>query len=151
MSPRSEPARVADDAPDPAALARRRVLDAHAETVEAVLDCADSVADSWDGPATTDPEEVTAPLRAELDARGVWARLPDVLADAVGAAGFSLPASPVAAPPYVAATSRGPVLRATLPEGRLVLVVRAFAVERDPTRYVRGATAVPTAVCATFK
>ncbi|WP_135828327.1 hypothetical protein [Halorussus halobius] len=142
---------MADDAPDPAELARRHVRDAHAETVEAVLDCADSVADSWDGPATSDPGEVAGPLRAELDVRDAWARLPDVLAGAVRAAGFSLPASPVAAPPYVAATSRGPVLRATVPEGRLVLVVRAFAVERDPTRYVRGPWSAREAVCATFK
>jgi hypothetical protein len=37
----------------------------------------------------------------------------------------------------VTVTSRGPVLRATLPEDRLVVRIAVFAVERDPVRYVR--------------
>ncbi|WP_336344475.1 hypothetical protein [Halalkalicoccus ordinarius] len=43
----------------------------------------------------------------------------------------------MAAPPYVTVTSRGPVLRATLSSGRLVVRIVLFDVERDPVRYVR--------------
>jgi len=141
---------------DRAARARRHVLDHHADTTETVLACADAVAETWDGeasnrPTTTDPEAVAHPLRAELEAAGAWERLPDVLAGAVRAADCTLSAPPVADPPYVTATSRGPMLRATLPEGRLVVLVAAFAVERDPTRYVRRATTPAAAVTATFK
>ncbi|UPV76460.1 hypothetical protein M0R89_20065 (plasmid) [Halorussus limi] len=132
--------------------ARERVLDAHAETVEAVLDCADAVAESWDGPTTTDAEAVADPLRAELDAAGAWERLPDLLADAVGATGRSLSASPVAAPPYVTATSRGPMLRATLPDGRLVVLLRAFEIDRESAdpRYRRGPSTPEAAVRVEF-
>jgi len=136
---------------DPAARARRYVLDEHASTVATVLACAEVVAERWDHEATTDASAVAGPLRAELEAAGAWGRLPDVLAGAVRAAGFSLSAPPVADPPYVVATGRGPVLRATVSGGRLVVLLRAFEVARDPTRYVRGPTAVPEAVCATFK
>jgi hypothetical protein len=69
-----------------------------------------------------------------------------VRAAAAAAAGGQLQAEPVAAPPYVAVTSVGPVLRATLPGGRLVVTVRVFAVERGSegtdgaagVRYTRG-------------
>lgn len=136
---------------DPASRARRYVLEAHEETVETVLRCADAVADEWDEGWTTDRSEVADPLRAELEAAGAWARLPDVLAGATRAAGSSLSAPPVADPPYVAATSRGPMLRATVPAGRLVVLLRAFEVEREPTRYVRGATATEEAVQVRFE
>ncbi|WP_232820621.1 hypothetical protein [Halorussus litoreus] len=146
---------------DPAARARRYVLDEHASTVATVLACAEVVAERWDCPSTTDASAVAGPLRAELEVAGAWGRLPDVLAGAVRAAGFALSAPPVADPPYVVATGRGPVLRATVSggnasegtvsEGRLVVLLRAFEVARDPTRYVRGPTAVREAVCATFK
>lgn len=138
--------------------ARRFVRDDCRATVEAVLACADAVAEAWDGRTTTDPGAVAGPLRDELEAAGVWTRLPDVLAGAVDAAGCSASASPVADPPYVVATSRGPMLRATVDgerpgtdERRLVVLVRAFAVERDPVRYARGPATPDAAVCATFK
>ena len=107
------------------ATVRAHLLDAHTDLLDAVLACADVVADSWDGDATPD--------RA-----GVLDRLPAVLAEAVDALGAELPAQPVAAPPYVAITSVGPVLRATLDAGRLVVTIHAFGIECDPTRYVRG-------------
>jgi hypothetical protein len=129
--------------------ARAAILDDHGPTVEAVLACADDVADARDPPITDGPGLADA-LEAALGGAGVLGTLPAVLATAVDAAGGTLSARPVAAPPYVAVTSRGPVLRATLDGGRLVVTVRAFAVERDPLRYVRGPTdpaaAVETAV-----
>ena len=136
---------------DPASRARRYVLESRAETVETVLRCADAVAAEWDRDSTTDPSEVADPLRAKLDAAGAWARLPDVLAGATRAAGFSLPASPVADPPYVTATSRGPMLRATVSAGRLVVLLQAFEVRREPTRYVRGPATLADAIRTRFE
>jgi hypothetical protein len=141
--------------------AREYVLDSHAEVVEAVLECVDAVADDWDSAPntddrrwTTDPSKVADPLRAELEASGAWARLPDVLAGAVRAAGYSLSASPVADPPYVTATSRGPMLRATVPDGRLVVLLRVFEiyhVDGGPRRYVRGPETPEDVVRVTFE
>ena len=142
--------------------AREYVLDFHADIVETVLQCADAVADGWDdtctpddnGRATTDPGDVADPLRAELEASGAWARLPDVLAGAVRAAGYSLSASPVADPPYVAATSCGPMLRATVSDGRLVVLLQVFEIERadgDRTLYVRGSGTPTDVVNVTFE
>ena len=115
---------------DPTTRAHDHVLDAHAETVETVLRCADAVAEAWPAESATDRIEVADPLRRELESVEAWARLPEVLAGAVDAARFSLPATPVAAPPYVAVTSKGPVLRATVSDGRLVVLLQAFEVER---------------------
>ncbi|EMA39942.1 hypothetical protein [Halococcus hamelinensis] len=127
------------------------VLDRHADLLEAVLACADWVADSWDSEGTTDRAAVVDPFEHALEHTGVHRRLPAVLVTAVDAIGGSLSAEPVAAPPYVTVTSRGPVLRATLETDRLVLTVRAFDVERDPTRYVRGATAVEDVLGVEFR
>ncbi|WP_276302177.1 hypothetical protein [Halorussus lipolyticus] len=137
---------------DLAERARRFVLESHAETLETVLECADSVASGWDGDATADSARVADSLRAELEAEEVWAQLPHVLVGAVRATGHSLSATPVAAPPYVVATSRGPMLRATLDGGRLVLSMQVFDVEREETtRYVRRATTPAEALRANFK
>lgn len=124
-----------------------------------MLTCADGVAGRWDGDATTDRDRVVGPLERALDRAGVTGRLPDVLADAVGVAGGTLRAEPVAAPPSVTITSVGPVLRATLPDGRLVVTIRAFAVERgsDSTdgaagaRYTRGSGTAAEALAVEFR
>ncbi|MFC7078858.1 hypothetical protein [Halorussus caseinilyticus] len=144
---------------DPADAAREYVLETHAETVELVLRRADAVAETWDGDTTADRSAVADSLRARLRAAGAWTRLPDVLAGAARAVGHSLSAPPVADPPYVAATSRGPMLRATFPDGRLVILVQVFEVERagdsrryrGGPRYRRGPTTPDDAVRATFK
>jgi hypothetical protein len=110
------------------------------------------VVETWDRDATADPDSVAEPLRDELESAGAWERLPDVLAGAVRATDHSLSATPVAAPPYVTVTSRGPMLRATLEAGRLVLLLQAFDVKRGrPTRYVRGPSTPEAAVRASFK
>lgn len=136
---------------DPTTAVRAYLLDEHADLVGTVLDCADAVAAGWDGAATTDRERVVPPLRAALERAGLLDRLPAVLDGCVAAAGYELPARPVAAPPYVVVASRGPVLRATLSDGRLVVTVRAFDVERGTeTRYVRGPTDPGEAVAVQF-
>jgi hypothetical protein len=127
------------DARAPATAAREQVLSEGRETVAAVLRRADEVAATWDGDAATDRAAVVGPLSRRLTDAGLLARCSDLLDGAVAATELSLAASPVPAPPYVVVTSRGPVLRGTTDAGRLVVEIRAFAVERDGgIRYVRG-------------
>lgn len=121
---------------DPERRVRDRLLATHAKPLAATIDAADAVAAARDDPATR-REQVVVPLRAALDRAGLLERYPAMLVDAAEVLGEALPASPVAVPPYVTVTSRGPALRATLPEGRLVVLIDVFAVERDPVRYVR--------------
>lgn len=135
---------------DPAERARTRVLDEHADLVATVADCADRVAAAWDGPPT-DRAAVVDPLAATLADAGARDRLPALLADAVDAAGYELRATPVAAPPYVAVTSVGPVCRATVDDGRLVVSFELFAVDRGgerPTYRRRDGTPAESLVVA---
>jgi hypothetical protein len=109
-----------------AAAARQSVLDQSA-VLAAVAASADAVADRRTAEHGQE-ERVADALAAELRSRGVLADLPAVLTAAVDAAGGALQADPVAAPPYVAVASRGPVLRATLDGGRLVVTLGVFRV-----------------------
>lgn len=147
---------------DPAAAAREHLLAAHTATIDAVLDAADAVAADWprldDGrPATADREALVDPLRAELDRRGVLPELTDLLAAAVDAAGYALPATPVPAPPYVVITSTGPVLRGTVEDGRLVVALDCFEVVREPAGipaavgYARTADSAEAALSVSFE
>lgn len=143
MVPGRSPGGGTDHGPDatPTAAVFGYLLAEHDDLVRTVLDCAEAVAAGWDGEGTTDRGDVVPPLRTALERAGVMGRLPAVLEDCVSAAGYELPARPVAAPPYVVVTSRGPILRATLSDGRLIVTIRTFEVERDPRpRYVRGPT-----------
>jgi hypothetical protein len=111
------------------AAVRRYLLANHGDVVSAVRDCARRAA----GAATegrSDTGAVRRGTEAALREAGVWSRLPAVLAGCVEHAGGRLRATPVAAPPYVAPTATGVVLRATLDGGRLVVAVDALAVER---------------------
>ena len=130
----------------PVRAARQRIQDEHRPIVAAVSDCADQVAAPWDTSRTTDPDRVADSLRAALDSTGLLERLPGVLADAVDATGYDLPAQPVSAPPYVVVTSRGPVLRATIDPGRLVVRFDVFEVVRDPGPAYRRLDGVELAV-----
>lgn len=122
----------------PADRARRHVLNEHHVVVTELDACADAVAGRWAEEWATDRAAVVEPLRTCLESRGLLARLPSVLAAAVDAAGFTLPAPPVAAPPYVVVTSRGPILRATIDPGRLVIRLEAFEISHaSPPRYRR--------------
>lgn len=111
--------------------ARRRIQTDHASVVDGIDTCADAVAEPWDTSRTTDSRAVADGLRRGLAETGVLEALPGVLADAVDATGYDLRATPVPAPPYVVVTSRGPVLRATIDPGRLVIRFDAFEVLRD--------------------
>lgn len=151
---------------DPELAVRRYVLSEHMETVTSLLRCTDSVAESWNNEATadgtnattdgerstTDREAVVEPFSHELRESGLLAEFPTILSGAVSAGGFSMQATPVPAPPYVAITTRGPVLRAAVSAGRLVISFRVFDVVRDDkVRYVRGADDPETAVSVELK
>jgi len=127
---------------DPSA-AREHLLSDRRGVVEATIECADAVAASWSEAGTTDRGAVVDPLGAALSEAGLLGAYPSVLAECVAAAGGTLRAEPVAAPPYVTVTSAGPVLRATLDAGRLVVTLAVFDVERPDEggrpRYVRAA------------
>ncbi|WP_306057918.1 hypothetical protein [Natronococcus wangiae] len=116
----------------PVRAARRRIQDEWQPLVAGVNDCADQVAEPWDTSRTTNPNRVVTPFRTALESTGLLEQLPRLLADAVDAAGCELQARPVAAPPYVTVTSRGPILRATIDPGRLVICFDAFEVVRNP-------------------
>ena len=146
---------TSDDSLNPARHARNYLVSNHPEEIRTLLDCADAVAESWDGEATTDPAAVADPLRAALDAAGAWSRLPDLLSGAVDATGRSLSATPVAAPPYVTATSRGPRPEAPRVGERLFLSREVFEIDRThasdgSVRYVRGPTTPEEAVRVEF-
>lgn len=111
--------------------AARASVRAREDLLDAVAACADAVADTWDGRRVADSDSVTPRLHGVLDDTGVLDVLPGVLADAVDAAGGDLPAEPVAAPPYVVVTSRGPLLRATLDDARLLVRFDCFRVTEE--------------------
>lgn len=97
----------------------------HAAVLEAVEACADAVYDTWEGTAVSDPERVGPPLRHCLEVGGTLEALAAVLEGLLD----QPPRAPVVpAPPYVVVTSRGPMLRATVPGGRLVVLLQVFAV-----------------------
>lgn len=124
---------------DDADAVREHVLETHRETLVAVQECADAVAAGRECAAgATDGRTLAADLERELRREGVLDAFPDLLAGAVAAAGRELTATPVAAPPYVAVTSVGPVARATVGDERLVIAIEVFGVERgEYARYVR--------------
>ncbi|ELY49699.1 hypothetical protein [Natronorubrum bangense] len=111
--------------------ARRRIENEHPDIVAGISHCADHVAEPWDTARTTDSDAVSKRLQSALEATGLLEQLPLVLADVVAAMGYELRAQPVPAPPYVVVTSRGPILRATIEPGRLVVRFDAFEVVRD--------------------
>jgi hypothetical protein len=132
---------------DPDAVREYLLAERH-DLVASVLDCADAITAGWDGDTTADRGQVTGPLRTTLERAGVLEQFPALLRECTDAAGGRLTADPVAAPPYVVVTSVGPMLRATLSGGRLVVTFRVFRIERDEDgpRYARDARSVGDAV-----
>lgn len=116
--------------------ARECVAAEHGDVLAAVAACADNVAESWATSTVDDGGSLADGLESCLTESGALEALPGVLAAAVRAAGATLRSEPVAAPPYVAVTSRGPVLRGTLDDGRLVVTLAVFRVT-DDRRYER--------------
>jgi hypothetical protein len=117
------------------AAVRERLGTDHGAVLDAVAATADALA-SGDEPFT-DGQALASALEDGLAETEVFDKLPAVLATAVDAAGLTLAADPVAAPPYVTVTSRGPILRGSTPKGRLVVRLAVFDVDRAPRRYIR--------------
>ena len=121
------------------AAVRERLLAEHGPLLDAVDGVADAVAERWNDsvaperrPATADRDAVVPAMREALAAAGALEHLPGLLATGADALGVGLPASPVAAPPYLVVTATGPVVRATVPDaGRLVVSLRVFDVDRS--------------------
>ncbi|MCU4924787.1 hypothetical protein OB905_02160 [Halobacteria archaeon AArc-dxtr1] len=107
-----------------------RLLDGHAEVLAETAACADVVA-SQDARPLSDGADLRNRLRAVFAEAGLKRAFATVLTDTVESAGFSLPAPPVPSPPYVVVTSRGPVLRATIAPGRVVVRLDVFTIVDD--------------------
>lgn len=111
--------------------------EAHGGVLTEIGSCADGVAGGWDRGTARDRSAVVEPFEAALADRGIRAELPTVLETAVSTLGTELVASPVPAPPYVTVTSRGPVLRGTTPESRVVVTVAVFEPVENAAGYRR--------------
>lgn len=131
-------------APDDAV--RDHVLAAHRETTAAVRTAAEEAARELDEPSPRDA--VTAALEAAID-EDLRGALVVLLRDAVDATGRELLAEPVPASPYLVVTARGPLVRATLDDGRLVVLVRAF--RRAGGGYVRATPDPEEAVSVRYR
>lgn len=116
----------------------RFVTSRHEPFLTDIESAATAVTESWECDWVDDPSAIVDPLGCELDRRNVIDRCPRVIEDVLSELG-SRPFAPiVAAPPYVVVTSRGPMLRATLDECRIILLIRVFSVDTGgPVRYER--------------
>ena len=116
--------------------AREAIGDSHWETLAAAVDTGRTVARAWPDETVSDADAVAGPLERVLRERELPADLLAMLGTGAAAVDASIRGSPVPAPPYLAVTSRGPVCRATLSDGRrLVVEPVLFEVERRPPRY----------------
>jgi len=122
------------EGPEPAV--RSRLLSAHGETLRGVIAAGRSVAAPWEAEAVSEAETVTRPLSDAIAAAGLSPDLLAALGDGASALGAGIAGEPVPAPPYLVVTSRGPVCRATLDDGRrLVVTFVLFGVDRRPPCY----------------
>ena len=116
--------------------AREAIGDSHRETLAAAVDAGRTVARAWPDETVSDADAVAGPLERVLRERELPADLLAMLDTGAAAVDASTRGAPVPAPPYLAVTSRGPVCRATLSDGRrLVVEPVLFEVERRPPRY----------------
>jgi hypothetical protein len=115
---------------------REAIGDSHQETLAAAVDAGRTVARAWPDETVSDADAVADPLERVLWERELPADLLAMLGTGAAAVDASIRGSPVPAPPYLAVTSRGPVCRATLSDGRRLVVESVlFDVERRPPRY----------------
>ncbi len=115
---------------------RRCLLDTHGETIEAVIDTGRTVARALPEEDVSESTAVSRPLNALLAKRELPEELLAMLHTGAAAIDESVAGTPVPAPPYLVVTSVGPVCRATLSDGRrLVVSFRLFDIDRRPVWY----------------
>lgn len=115
----------------------------HQQLLSDVRASADDVVEATDGEVLSGREAVIEPLRSALETREAWQRLPTVLETATTAADITLPADPVAAPPYLALTGEGPVLRGVIDPGRMVIRMKLFIRKDQKSGHYVRRTAAP--------
>ena len=118
--------------PDVTRLGRRVEADFGTD-LAAVDRAADAVADEWAGETTTDRTAVADALESRLRADGTADALLGIVATVADALDTTPPAEPVARPPYFVVTGEGPMVRVSLddPPVRVVVLLRAFQVDSD--------------------
>jgi hypothetical protein len=120
----------------PESTIRTRFLEAHRETLQSVIDAGSSVATAWPGDTVQESGAVTEPLKHLLRERELAEDLLRLLRTGTAAIGETVQGTPIPAPPYLVVTSRGPICRGTISDGRrLVVLLELFTVRRAPTRY----------------
>lgn len=115
---------------------RQHILTHHRETVTAVIDTGETIAAGIDEWPVSDPELVRLPLERCLREQNLFEPLVGLLEAASDSLDEQLRGTPVPAPPYLTVTSRGPLCRGTLSDGRrLVVLLSLFAVTTRPPAY----------------
>ncbi|MFB6104805.1 MAG: hypothetical protein ABEJ57_06980 [Halobacteriaceae archaeon] len=107
----------------------RAIRATHESVLAAVDRRGTEVTREWPADGLGDGRRAATDLDTAFRAEGILERLPPVLETAAATLGTAPVADPVAAPPYVVVTSRGPVLRATLPRWRVVLTLAVVTIE----------------------
>lgn len=121
---------------DPAADVQERVRSEFDGMLADLVDAGREVADSWGDDAVSSAAMVSAPLEEAIRGRGLAEALLGSLGAGAAALDSEVQGRPVPAPPYLVVTSRGPLCRGTLADGRrLVLTFVLFVVDRRPSRY----------------
>lgn len=115
---------------------RRRLLTAHADTIRDVVDAGTAIATAIEEWPVADGTVIRVPLDRLLQDRGLPTPLLATLETGAATLGGEIRGAPVAAPPYYVVTSRGPLCRGTLADGRrLVIEFELFEVKTRPRRY----------------
>jgi hypothetical protein len=115
---------------------RRRLLAEHADTIRDVVDAGTAVTTAIEEWPVADGTVIRVPLDRLLEERGLPTPLLATLETTAATLGEEIRGAPVAAPPYYVVTSRGPLCRGTLTDGRrLVIEFELFEVNTRPRRY----------------
>jgi len=115
---------------------RELLVAGHRETLGSVIAAGATVAEGWATDAVGSAAEVREPLAGAISRRNLGPALLSILGAGATALDAEIAGEPVPAPPYLVVTSTGPICRATLADGRrLVLAFVLFGVDRRPRRY----------------
>ena len=114
---------------DRAQVVETHVRETFSGTLTAIETAVQEATTGWPPGGVTDASRVRRDIRRALAESGFHRSLPRILESAIGELDASIPARPVAAPPYVVVTSEGVLLRATLADARLVIRIQVVAEE----------------------